>query len=154
MCSKKSEAILVTAFFQFFVFFFMFNFYPVGNAIFLAHIWILHIILDRIAPNLESFKKFCLKSKYLNRVDISWSNCFYLWICHTGFVSVFSCKGSSTKWSTVEHEHALTLLIKYNNFLQLTKPGWWAFWNFLMIRLSDLNNFFGVIIKCIIFQTQ
>ena len=47
----------------------MFKFYPVGNPILLAHIWILHKILDRIAPNLECFKKFCLKSKYPNRVE-------------------------------------------------------------------------------------
>ena len=46
----------------------MFEFYPVGNPILLAHIWILHKILDRIAPKLESFKKNCLKLKYPNRV--------------------------------------------------------------------------------------
>ena len=45
----------------------MFEFYPVGNPILLAHIWILHIIFDRIAPKLGCFKKFCLRSKYPNR---------------------------------------------------------------------------------------
>ena len=45
----------------------MLEFYPVGNPILLAHIWILHKILDRIAPILFCFKKFYLKSKYPNR---------------------------------------------------------------------------------------
>ena len=48
----------------------MVKFYPVGNPILLAHIWILHKILDRIAPKLGSFKKFCLKSKYPNRESL------------------------------------------------------------------------------------
>ena len=41
---------------------------PVGNSIFLAHIWILHKILGRIWPILNCFKRICLKSKYPNRV--------------------------------------------------------------------------------------
>ena len=58
-------------YFKYFVFFLMFEFYPVGNPILLAHIWILHIILDRIAPKLECFKKNCLRSKYPNRVYLN-----------------------------------------------------------------------------------
>ena len=46
----------------------MFEVYPVGNPTVLAHIWILHKILDRIAPILSGFKRICLKSKYPNRV--------------------------------------------------------------------------------------
>ena len=45
---------------------------PVGNPIFLAHIWILHEILDRIASILFCFKNFYLKSKYPNRVQFIW----------------------------------------------------------------------------------
>ena len=44
---------------------------PNDISFFLAHIWIQHKILDRIAPILERIRKICLKSKYPNRAGIA-----------------------------------------------------------------------------------
>ena len=61
----------VQYFLKFFVFFWCLKFCPACISLLLAHIWILHKILGRNALFLERFKKFCLKSKYPNRVG--WS---------------------------------------------------------------------------------
>ena len=58
----------VQYFLKFFVFFWCLKFCPACISLLLAHIWILHKILGRNALFLERFKKFCLKSKYPNRV--------------------------------------------------------------------------------------
>ena len=57
-------------------FFICLKFCPHCISILLAHIWILHKIIGRMAPFLERFKIFCLKSKYPNRAHIENS---YLW---------------------------------------------------------------------------
>ena len=81
ICTEWTEAILRSIFFNIFVFFFfMFQICPVGNPIFLVYIWILHTILGRIAPVLNGFKKFYLKSKYPNQKCPLFQSCLILLI--------------------------------------------------------------------------